>query len=432
MDTETDVIQQILDSADEHMDADNYDKALETLQYALRRPEFDIRVYQKAAFVLRMLGRQEAAELFEGVVADPEDPNPCFQLGYQLVQEGLFGSALGPLSRCVRLAPDAAAANYEFAYALMKEFYNEEALHFFARAYEQEQAMSITFYMAQLLLFLGHKEEAASFASKLEEQVRESGEGQAQLDYLRGMFQRASSFPPHNLRDWHFVQYGGLLLRLFEEDHPGEPNESNGRYTFVNFGYDQTAAVLGALQAVVQQTPVFQKYEFAAPAGETSAPLAHALSGMFEIPVLSLEEGLAANKRGIVITAFSDELDPIAADVWDRKDILLFSFAFSWTRESNILPEAIGYLAQGARLPWQARYEAGENGEPVLVEADNRSAGAIAQSILDRLSHIDREWLTELRRYYAGRQFQLVAGNRIEVPRKKFFVHSALGGGRFT
>lgn len=429
---ETNVIEQILTDADAHIDEERYESAFEILHYALRRPEFDIRVYQKCAFVLRMLGRHDAAELYEQVVSDPEDAEAYFRLGYQLVQEEAFGSALGPLSRCVKLAPDAAAANYEFAYALMKEFYNEEALHFFGKAFEQEQAMSITFYIAQLLIFLGRSGEASIFVNKLEEQVQaENGEGGMQLAYLKDMLRRYRTYKPQTIRDWHFVQYGTILLCTFEEDYPEEENHSNGRYTLVNFGYQQVANVLAAFQTTIGLLSVFPEYQYVAAAGETSAPLAYALGRMLMLPVKSLADGLASGDKGIVIASFSDELHEIGANVWQRDDVLLFSFALSWTRESDILPEVIGYLAQAPRLPWQSRVELNEQGEPEMVPIDERPVEEIARNILDRVIHADMHWVGRIHDYYKERQVDLMAGNQIDVPRKKFFVHSALGGARY-
>ncbi|MFC4766338.1 tetratricopeptide repeat protein [Effusibacillus consociatus] len=425
------VVHQILADAEEQIAADNYERAMEILHFALRRPEFDVRVYEKFAFVLRMSGKHEAAGLFEAVVADTEDAEAYFRLGYQLVQEGMYGSALGPLSRCVQLVPDAAAANYEFAFALMKEFYNEEALHFFMKAYEQEQAMSMTFYIAQLLIFLGRSGEATLFVSKLEEQVKESGEGEMQLEYTKGMLRRYRAHKAETIRDWHFVQYGTLLLRTFEEDYPDEPNHSNGRFTFVNFSYEQVASVLAALQTTIGTIDVFPKYEYVAAAGKASEPLAHAFGRMLMLPVKPLADGLASGQKGIVITSFSDELQEIGADVWERGDVLLFSFALSWTQETNTLPEVIGYLAQAARLPWQERLEFSEDGEPSVIPPDDRPAEEIARGILDRVLHTDMQWVGRIHDYYKERKAEIVAGSQIDVPRKKFFVHSALGGARY-
>lgn len=429
---EESVQDQIIRAVEAHLDEDRYDRALELLYGGLRRPEFDIRIYEKAAFALRMSGNHEAAELFEKVLAGKEDPEAYYRLGYQLVQDGVYGPALGPLSRCVQLAPEAAAANYEFAYALMKEFYNEEALHFFGKAFEQEQAMSITFYIAQLLIFLNRSGEASLFIGKLEEQVQAGGgEGEMQLAYLKEMLHRYKTYTPENIRDWHFVQYGTLLLRTFEEDYPHEENSSNGRYALVNFSYDQVAAILAAFQTTIGPLSVFPEYKYVAAAGEDSAPLAYALSKMLMLPVRSLEEGLAAGEQGIVVTAFSDELNAIGGHVWERDDVLLFSFALSWTHELNVLPEVIGYFAQASRLPWQQKIEFDENGEPVMVPADERPAEEIARNILDRVLHVDMHWVGQISDYFKQREQDIIAGKRVDVPRKKFFVHSALGGARY-
>ncbi|WP_018130367.1 tetratricopeptide repeat protein [Effusibacillus pohliae] len=423
--------EQILADADKQIDAEQYENALQILHYGLRQPDFDVRVYEKCAFVLRMSGQYTAAELFEAVVADRDNPEPLFRLGYQLVQDGLYGPALGPLSRCVKLAPESSAANYEFAYALMKEFYNEAALHYFAKAYEQEQAMSILFYMAQLLIFLGRSGEAWLFMQKLEEQVKEAGEGEPQLAYLKGMLRRYRAHQPQTIRDWHFVQYGSLLLRTYEEDDPEPPNPANGRYTLVNFGYPQVAAVLAALQAILGRIDLFPPYKYIAAAGEASAPIAHALGQLLTVPVKPLAEGLSSGQNGIVITSFSDELQGIAEHVWDRKDVLLFSFALSWTHDQNVLPEVVGYLAQMPRLPWQERVVLNESGEPVLVAADERPAEAIAGDILHCVAQVDADWVKRVCDFYGKRKSDIIAGKRIEVPRKRFFTHSALGGARY-
>ncbi|WP_200759182.1 hypothetical protein [Effusibacillus dendaii] len=78
---ETNVIEQILASAEQKIDSEEYEEALQILQFALRRPEFDVRVYEKCAFLLRMLERDKGAEMFENVVADVNDPEAFFSIG---------------------------------------------------------------------------------------------------------------------------------------------------------------------------------------------------------------------------------------------------------------------------------------------------------------------------------------------------------------
>lgn len=429
---ETNVLEQILNDAEQHIENEQYENALSILHHALRRPEFDIRIYQKCAFVLRMMGRHEAAELYEKVVAEQDNPETYFNLGFELVKEEAFSSALGPLLRCVNLAPEASAANYEFAYALMKEFYHEEALYYFNKALEKEDAMSIVFYMAQILIFLGRTGEASVFVRKLEDQVKESdGEGEAQLTYIKDMLRRCRNFKPETIRDWHFVQYGTLLLRSFEEDYSEEENLSNGRFTLVNFSYQQIANVLAAFQTTIGPLTVFPEYKYVTAAGQTSEPLAYALSKMLMLPVKTLADGLVSGEKGIVVAAFSDEVNAVGADIWQRDDVLVFSFAVAWTRELNLLPEVIGYLAQAPRLPWQSKVDFNENGEPVMLPADTRPVEDIARDILDRVLHVDMYWVGKIHDYFKERESELLAGNQSDVPRKRFFVHSALGGARY-
>lgn len=433
---EQSVIDQMLEQADQFMEQDQFEQAMEILQNALGRPEFDLRIYEKSAFALRMLGRHEGADLFENVLVNAEDPEALYKLGHELLQAGMTRAALGPLHRCINLAPDVATVNYEFGYALMKEFFNEEALYYFHQAAEKEEIIGAHFFMGQLLIFLDRADEAFTFVQGLENVAKENSDVQMQADYLKGMYRRYRTYNPSDIRDWQFIQYGTMLLRMFQEDYPDtDHNPSKGRYTVVNFSEQAVMNVMAALQTLVGTLPVFPKYSYVAFAGPDSAVLAHLLGSMMQLPVKPLSDigapEEASATQGIVLCSGSDELDGVEGDVWGRGDILLFNFWHSWTRESNVLPDVIGYFAQVARFPWQERYERTETGEVGQLPADTRTPEEIAAELLQKVPYADMEWVGRLHDYFKSRTDHLQVGTQADIPRKKFFVHSALGGDRF-
>ncbi|GIM47351.1 hypothetical protein DNHGIG_29000 [Collibacillus ludicampi] len=427
----TDSVEAILKEVEQKFASERYNEGIRLLNRALRFPEYRREVYERYAFALRMLGRHQSADLFEQVLLQPRRADAFFQLGNRFIDEGMFGLALAPLYRCYQLAPKEAVVNYTLAYALMKEFQIEAALSFMRRAYEIEPLIHVIYSMAYLHLLLGNPEQADPYLLELDHKVRQEEEGMERLKYLREFRKRLLAHPPKDIRDFHFAQYGTVLLRVFKDDFPHvQEDPAHGRYAVASFNYYQVASVLRAFQLLIETVVTKPAYSYVVSVSQQGTPLALALSRMLAIPMIAFSDS-PERSPGIIVAVNSDEINEIARFYIDRPEHLIFAFSVDWTRETAMLPDVIGYLAQLAFLPWQERLEIGENGEAVRLPADERSPVQLADEIMKQLDQVEQSYVSALARYFKERQELWKLGLNTDRPRKRFLVESPLGGARF-
>jgi hypothetical protein len=198
----------------------------------------------------------------------------------------------------------------------------------------------------------------------------------ARADALAGV----AALDNRDLRGWHFVVTGGLLLHRSPEAEPG----MNGRYAFVHDRYAdcleglcRAAAVLAALHRPVDR--------ILAPADRASAILARAAARSLGCRVVDWPAGDVA-APGLIVTYSADELAPAA---WralhdHRPGQVLHCHAASWTREPPFAPDLVTRLHQYYRAPWDGHSGVDPHtGEPVHVPPDDADLATLAARIAD-------------------------------------------------
>jgi hypothetical protein len=191
---------------------------------------------------------------------------------------------------------------------------------------------------------------------------------------------RIATLDDHDLRGWHFVVTGGLLLHRSPQDEPG----MNGRYAFVHDRYvdcleglSRAAAVLAALHRPVDR--------ILAPADRASAILAHAAALHLGCPVVNWPAGDVA-APGLIVAYSADELasDARRALHEHRPGQMLHCHAASWTREPPFAPDLVTRLHQYYRAPWDGHSGVDpRTGEPVQVPPDDADRATLAARIAE-------------------------------------------------
>jgi hypothetical protein len=191
---------------------------------------------------------------------------------------------------------------------------------------------------------------------------------------------RVSTLDHHDLRGWHFVVTGGLLLHRSPHDEAG----MNGRHAFVHDGYAdcleglcRAAAVLAALHRRVDR--------ILAPADRASAILARAAALRFGCPAVNWPAGGAA-EPGLIVAYSADDLAQDARQALHehRPGQVFHCHAASWTREPPFAPDLVTRLHQYYRAPWDGHSGVDpRTGEPVQVPPDDAELATLAARIVD-------------------------------------------------
>ena len=405
---------------------EEYEKALDVLNHALRLDVYEPRVYQRYAFVLRMVGNAQAAELFEKVVYNPNDAEAYYKVAQSLFKSQQFAAAINPLRKVVELIPMATNAIFELGFAYLKEHDFEKARAQFSEAHELQPAINTAFYISYCSLMQRDVEGAKALIPYMEEEYFKILEEPYLAHVLQEMIARYEAFPPQDLRGWHFVQYGQPLLRTSWEDIGQNPEELNGRYVFINYGWLNIALVLETMKRLIEEIPGYPKFEYIMPVSPRVAPIAFAFSELTGIP-MAQKEVLESDMHGLVFLSWSDEVERTAQHLVKNPNITTFAFSMGWTLQAPLAPEFIGYLDQASRLPWEATVEVHENGERRPRPAMTAPVEVIGYHILDRHEKMDDEDRASIEKvvaYYKERAGLLKIGENANWPRLGFQIES--------
>ena len=191
---------------------------------------------------------------------------------------------------------------------------------------------------------------------------------------------RTSTLDEHDLRGWHFVVTGGLLLH---RSPPGEPG-MNGRYAFI---HDRYADCLEGLSRAIAVLAALHRHvdRILAPTDRASAILARAAARHLDCPVVDWPTGDVA-APGLIVAYSADELAPDARQALHehRPGQVVHCHAASWTREPPFAPDLVTRLHQYYRAPWDGhRGVDPRTGEPVQVRADDADLATLAARIAD-------------------------------------------------
>ncbi|HEU4964942.1 MAG TPA: hypothetical protein VFV52_13940 [Bacilli bacterium] len=421
-------LEDLLKYTEDLMAEEQYDKAQDVLNNALTLDTFDLKVYKLYSFVLRMNGNAQGAEIFEKVVMNPGDPSAFYTVATTLLREKAFGPALSPLKKVLELVPMAGNVHFDLGYTYLKMFDLEQALEHFKISHEYQPSMQTGFYVGYTSLLQRDTETAKSYVPYLEAEAAKTGERSAMLDTLIDMIARYEAFPPTNLRDWHFVQYGMPLLRLSDEDIKDPSSPLNGRYVFINYGWGNMAYGMYIFKRLVEELEIMPKYEFVIPAGPKGSPAAFALSQMLDVPLVT-PEALKSGQPGIVFAAWTDEVDRVAQHLIQNPQVTLFAFSLGYTLQAGLVPDFVGYLDQSSRLPWQSTVMVTKEGERKERPAMTAPPEVVGHYILDRIEKLTDEEKAELEQivdYYKERQHLLKVGEQRTPYRLGFNVESPI------
>lgn len=311
-----------------------------------------------------------------------DDLQALYDLGYALIEQKMPGVAATVLSRALVLAPGEEGVVTELCAAFEAMGRNDEAVALLRSDPELLEDSALCRYLLGFnALVTADVDEARRMIESL---ARERDETMAFLrDSLSGMVGRLDALrgagralDERDLRGWHFVVTGALLLHVSPH---GFEEGMRGRYAFVQ---DSPALVhenLLRLRAVLEELGVTPEAIAATPDRDGTV-LAHAASRVLERKLVPLSE-----KSRALIVAYDLELCdlPTARLLSEhRKGQLLFTQAGRWTDPFPFTPDVVGFLHQQNHPWWRRQLTVDASTKAwTLGEADTRAPEEIAEEI---------------------------------------------------
>jgi hypothetical protein len=202
---------------------------------------------------------------------------------------------------------------------------------------------------------------------------------------LAGMLERAGALQgvapldARDLRGWHFVVTGGLLLHISPF---GLDEGMNGRYAYTQ---DSEARCLEGIRragAALSAWKLSPPRVFVLP-DRASAALARAAAAVLGLPEAPWPEG-GTPEPGLIVAYDLRRLDgEVLQSLKDhRPGQILFAHAACWTEEPPFVADLTTYLYQMNAAPWDARLGFDpEKQAAIEVPADESSVETLAERI---------------------------------------------------
>jgi len=276
---------------------------------------------------------------------------------------------------------------------------------------------------AEAATYTGRRELAATLLEEAEALVPDDEQRQT-LDALHALLGRARHVPDLSgagLREWHFIQHAGVLLKTaggYFED-----GSLAGRFEMLELRLDMVAFLLQRLTEVLAWAGL--SHECVVSTSETAAPLAQALGQRLGIPVLDS----LADRRGrsaLLVAANAAELGPLSAGlVRNRRELTVFALNLDWTRDAPVCPEIAGVLAARSFLPWETRYTHDPStGKTREVEQAAHSPEQLGAQLVQAMAALpdDPDARADFFAHYAPLKGDLLLGNEPRYPSRRRFT----------
>lgn len=409
-------------------------EAIGLLTTAFEENPEDRAAYALAAEVLTAADAPAEAALFRTAL-DSHPLQALFDLGMHFSQAGHAALTQAFLGRVYELSRHPIAA---VKLAQAKRDLNQiAAAAELLRGAEGSLPFSVQAELARTELLLGQPDTARQLAHEYaslsaEEQAEYTDAAEQVADMLRRF--EAIGTPAPQVRDWHFIQYGGAILSFFGEDDPEELAVAGGRYVYLALPEEAVAQVLWRLKDLLKRLDKQPAQVWAAP-DKDSQVLGHALALLLEVPLVTGERPL---ENVLVVAAEHHDLLQSKGDVSElervRSGQITFTFNLNWVEAGGMAPDVAGLLTQVFRFPWT-----GDNLRVNLDDPENpqvettEASGADAQSIAAELVKLDTASDTAFREtldFYAGVQSELTL-NRVGARRWPFLRESPVPGSFF-
>ena len=333
------------------------------------------------AELARRRGAAPLAELASEAVRDPDSPDRLYDLGYALIDAGAPGIAASILWRCLGLVGESEEVVCELVSALESALAYDDAL---ALLVEHAQLRARSFLCRYLYAFNG------AMAGRLEitraalpSLDPDSLEAEIMASNLAAIVERAdrvagaSALDDRDLRGWHYVLSGGLLLH---QSPYGFDDPMRGRYAWLADSLPRIATGLDRLARLVDGFGLPCVY---APPGRGHEIVALAAAARLGLPIAPWP-AIGVPAPGLVVLHDLAELatPDITRLLQRRADQIVFAHASPWTHDSPVAPDVTTLLYQTLVAPWGQVTELDPETRAVRSSSpDPRSPEAIAAEI---------------------------------------------------
>jgi tetratricopeptide (TPR) repeat protein len=370
--------------AKQDFDNGDYIECLRKLAWGFQKDVDHKPLYELAAKTLDNLGGIDEKELFLSVVKDPNDANVYAQLGNFYYEQEHYDLARVFFEKTLKIDSNYEDVKHSLAISYARRFQIGEAIKVLNNS-DQTDFWNIYFLNKCKMLdkqTFGVSESITgmqNFLAKYEDQ-ESVAVAKMKAEELREILNRllTTTNIQQHIRDWHYIQYGGVILDFFES----EDYVAGGRWV-ASWGSNESIKSLAIkLKNLLNKLSTSFSEVCALPDRDSEIVgrvIAKELGINFTVydPALLNENCLIVSSD----TKYFQDYEEINNIVNGQ---VIFAANHSWLDNDMVSPDIIGFMTQSYSFPWKGgglKMPEIEGGEIERTPEDNRAADEIAEDI---------------------------------------------------
>jgi hypothetical protein len=380
-------------NADEALNSGDVGKAVSALRWASRGQGMHERPGELVVLARRLLRAARLADMDQlvrfcsAVILDPDDGQGLYDLGWQLNEVGLTAIAVPMLRRLQGIAPNQGPLVAELITALEGDGQHDGAVQVLLA----EAELLSDFRLRYLLVFNAFMSANVDVALEHLEALEAIDDGQRfMLLTVRSMAERYGrtkgvfTLSNVDVRGWHFVLNGGLLLHL---SSAGFAEGMHGRYAFVQGSLHAMRAGLERCTAVFERWGYSPEIVLYLP-DLGSRALAQAAASLWGVGC----EAYSAGAVGCVVANDLDALDREGQASLRARPAgqVLYVHNAKWTSPPAFTPDVLYMLSQHLVALWEPQMRLGDDGQMAGSEPSDEPASYWAEQILGADVEVDQ------------------------------------------
>ncbi len=413
----------------------DYRQALRTLGWGFRKDAQLLPLYEMAAQCLEELDAPEEKALYEAVIRNPADAAAYQELGNYYFSDGLYDLAQPFYQAALTYAPGNSVIRHDLAIAHARRFNMRKAIEVLSGNAPYD--FWDLYFLTKCRILDGDIADAPATVNELQAFL-EQQQDQSQMAIprqkvaeLQEMLVRYDTIPQvqRHIRDWHFIQYGGIILDYFEEEEE-DGYVAGGRYV-ASWGQDEALKYI-AIQLQAYTTKLGINIQSIVACDDRDSEITgRLLAQQHGLPFTLLQED--GQYEDCLVVAAASSLLPYEASSTIYDNQVTFALNHNWLAPSPVTPDIIGFMTQSYSFPWGAGYRVSETNEGGLetLPADERSPEIIATDIFECALTADATY-PHLDFYLARKDYLKGIGARTNNNRYNFTIESPVPGSFFA
>lgn len=372
-----------LQQAQELFEQGEFQQAFKTV---LRGFEKDVNFKPLYELAIRCLDKLEAPEektLFLDALTSFKRPEPFSNLGNYFQQINMNDIALPFFKKVSKLDPSDTLVVQDIAISYARNFQIQQALDVLAKPKDLD-FWGYWFY-SKLKILANMPEDVDKALDDLsaildqEPNQEELGFAREKVNEVKETLTRYKLVgqPEDDIQDWHFIQYGGVILDCSDD----EDGPEGGRHVALWGSKEQVKELAQKLKFFLDKTNTnIQKVLYI---DDRSSSILGLVIGKELGVIADVYEPNKPTENCLLVAANTTDYNEFYEDLKTIKEgQILFALNHCWLDSANVSPDIVGIMTQMYRFPWDdGHMRLTDDGNVEQLPADDRKPSEIANDI---------------------------------------------------